>query len=226
MPRKPIPLLERFERYLPLALHDNQCWEWGGSRLKAGYGKILGPPPAHKTLLAHRVAWESHNAEPIPPGLMICHACDNPCCVNPAHLFLGSHLDNMADKARKGRAPTQGGAAAPRAKLAEPDILAIRQAGAAGIAQASIASCFGITRSNVSAILRGRSWKQLPLSDHIRADRPKGSSHRGSKLTEADVLVIRKLSADGLLRKQLAFLYGVTPENISAIVHRKTWRHI
>jgi hypothetical protein len=226
VPRNPIPLIERFERCLPPVLHDGRCWEWEGGRSKAGYGKILGPPPARKTLLAHRVAWEAHNAEPIPPGLMVCHSCDNPCCVNPSHLFLGSHLDNMADMVRKGRASAQRGAAAAASKLAERDILAIRQAGAAGIAQASIASRFNTTRSNVSAILRGKTWKHLPPPNYIHADRPRGSSHHSSKLTEADVLAIRELSTAGFARNQLASLYGVTPESISAILRRKTWRHI
>lgn len=90
-------LLERLGRRTVL---QGECWLWIGSKLMPfGYGQITS---AGKTLLAHRVSYEQH-VGPIPAGLNVLHHCDRPECWNPAHLFLGTHADNVADKVSKGR---------------------------------------------------------------------------------------------------------------------------
>lgn len=76
------------------------CWEWTGSRLPSGYGK-KSVGGVHR--YAHRLAWEMANGAPIPEGMFVCHRCDNPPCINPAHLFLGSCGDNTRDARDKGR---------------------------------------------------------------------------------------------------------------------------
>jgi hypothetical protein len=79
---------------------DN-CWVWTGrSRNDAGYGEVFYKGKAR---LAHRVMWMETHDEPIPPGILVCHTCDNPPCVNPDHLFLGTTLDNAQDMVAKGR---------------------------------------------------------------------------------------------------------------------------
>lgn len=85
---------------------SDTCWLWTASLAGKGYGQFA--PGGHQgtPLMAHRVAWEITNGA-IPDGLFVCHRCDNPKCVRPDHLFLGSNAENMQDASRKGRIKNQ-----------------------------------------------------------------------------------------------------------------------
>ena len=102
-----IPSPEYFWKKVVVRL--GQCWEWQGWRVR-GYGKVRPTSPAKRRefaiLGAHRVSWELTNG-PIPPGMLVLHTCDNPACVCPKHLFLGTDQDNVSDKENKGRAHYQ-----------------------------------------------------------------------------------------------------------------------
>lgn len=98
MAHKRVPLPDRFWTKVR---KTESCWIWVGSKSRKGYGRI-GTEKFASAKLAHRVSWEIHRGE-IPTGALVLHHCDNPSCVRPDHLFLGSGADNNADMARKGR---------------------------------------------------------------------------------------------------------------------------
>jgi hypothetical protein len=113
-----------------------------------------------KKYAAHRVSYEMANGL-IPDDLQVCHHCDNPSCVNPDHLFLGTNSDNVADCISKGRQTR--GSSHPVAKLTEQQVLDIRTKYASGLfLQREIAAEYGITQDNVSYIIHRKTWKHIP----------------------------------------------------------------
>jgi len=147
------------------------CFEWT-HRLRGGYGTFW----SGKRLLAHRVAYFLH-AGVDPQDRLVCHTCDNPACVNPAHLFLGTDADNSADKMRKGRWKAVRGKdhgfnkhpeCVPRgerhgcAKLTDAEIVEIRALRSSGMTLAKIAPLFKVDQSLVSLIALRKIWKHVP----------------------------------------------------------------
>ena len=96
-PKKTIPLEERFWGKVEVPSYG-ECWEWTAGKIR-GYGSIFYNGKTHK---AHRISWKIHFGK-IPKDMCVLHECDNPSCVNPSHLFLGTHKDNSDDKIQKGR---------------------------------------------------------------------------------------------------------------------------
>ncbi|QOK95212.1 HNH endonuclease [Ralstonia pseudosolanacearum] len=131
------------------------CWLWTGATHPQGYGLIKRKDGAQ--LRAHRLAYELAYGV-IPVGTFVCHRCDNPRCVRPDHLFLGSHADNMADMVAKGRAARMCGSRNGGARLQPDEVVAIRQAeGRHG----DIAARFKISASAVGLIKRRERWPHL-----------------------------------------------------------------
>lgn len=140
---------------------DNGCWEWISSRNVSGYGTI---GVEGKSLLAHRFSWMIRHGVEIAPNQYVCHICDNPPCVNPDHLFLGSHADNMADasKKKRTRGPNFRGEDHGMAVLTENDVRAIRALNGIRVSYAQMARWYGVTEGNIKFIVYRQTWKEVP----------------------------------------------------------------
>lgn len=131
---------------------ESGCWEWTASKMGNGYGKMYFN---QGWTGAHRASYTLHKGL-IPIGFCVLHRCDNPPCVNPEHLFLGTQLDNIADMNRKGRQYTRPlfGEANPNARLTNALVMEIVELGRAGHSNPKIASQFGVTGVRISQLLR------------------------------------------------------------------------
>lgn len=154
----------RFESYV-IPEPNSGCWLWIGALSRTGYGafSLIG----HKGVPAHRAAWILFRGE-IPAGLCVCHRRDNRICVNPDHMFLGSHRENMLDCLRKGRFVTERmlasrrGERHGRAKITASDVTDIRNAYAAGEMPLKISSRYNISAATISNIVARRKWRHVP----------------------------------------------------------------
>ena len=153
------PVAERFhDRY---EKSEGGCWQWLASGTSEGYGRIES---GGRKILAHRLSFVLHKGE-IPEGMLVLHRCDNPGCVNPDHLFLGSNADNSDDKVRKNR-QSKGSAHGSwsrgenhyRTQLTDEDIRRIR---ADSRPHKAIGAEYGISFSHVSDIKRRVKWKHV-----------------------------------------------------------------
>ena len=176
---------DRFWFYVDRSGGPGSCWTWGGHRRKNyGYFRMLG-----KAWRAHRISWAIHQGTMPPAHLFVCHHCDNPPCVNPDHLFLGTTDDNMADMVRKGRqargernghhtkpwSTVRGDQHASRryperrprgskhaeAKLTEVDVLEIRAEEYVRGCIPRIAARYGVSAALVSRIRLRKCWRHV-----------------------------------------------------------------
>lgn len=140
-------------------INDDGCIEWFAKSMIQGYG-VFSIGGIH--ILSHRIAWILENGL-ISNELEVCHKCDNPPCCNLDHLFLGTHADNAADMAMKGR-----GGSFPRpgemnnlAKLTEDNVREIRSLANTGMTHKGIAHRFGVTRQNIGFIVNEKTWTHI-----------------------------------------------------------------
>lgn len=136
----------------------SECWEWSGYKTTAGYGRFLAPGSGRECY-AHRISYLLHYG--VDPGpSFVCHSCDNPCCVNPHHLWLGDYDSNARDKVDKGR--SNRGERHGMVKITEGDVIAIRAAKEGGAKSTHLSRTYGISVSMVNHIAGRRSWKHIP----------------------------------------------------------------
>jgi transposase-like protein len=196
-------LIRRF--WSRFARPETDCWDWSGALNPKGYGEF---GVGDRSPLAHRFAFELF-VGPIPRGRLVCHRCDNPRCVNPAHLFIGTHADNVHDMMAKGRRPVPW-----REKkiiiqnLTDEQVAEIRRRGeGGGESLSAIARELGVTTGLVSRLVHGRRR-------HI--------SPRSLILSDEDKQAVCERYAQGdISYGQLATAYGVTVRYISYVL--KQW---
>lgn len=134
------------------------CWEWQRTKNRKGYGQI--GIKSGKMVATHRLSYQLHKGE-IPEGLLVCHKCDNPSCVNPEHLFLGTNSDNIKDSFRKGRNCNKG-QNSPTAKLKKEQVIKIRELSKTGKNQREIAKLFPfVSESTVHLIVKNKTWQNI-----------------------------------------------------------------
>lgn len=145
------------EKFLSRVNKTETCWLWIGYRNTDGYGVIHLEP--HVKKFAHRVSYTLFINPVIPDGAHVLHSCDNPSCVNPSHLRIGTHYDNMSDMVSRGR--SLKGENHNLSKLNVEDIKEIRLLSKAGMKSPEIAKIFKVTESNVRHIVRRVTWKHV-----------------------------------------------------------------
>ncbi len=205
---------------------ENECWIWNGARRATGYGVLTF---RGKSILAHRFSAFLKLGK-LSPGLMICHRCDTPLCVNPNHLWEGTGADNVRDMYEKGRNVTFVGSKNGSAILSEKDVIEIRNKyrRVRGM-MSSIAAEYGVTRTTVDMLLKGRTWSHLPVTESrgkwIGPYMSKPFSH-GKKLVPELVKAIRSDARNGLNYCQIGRKYSIDPSTATAIVKHKIWKHV
>jgi len=137
----------------------DECWEWQAAKTGNGYGNM-------SSKYAHRLSWRIHNGD-IPKGIHVCHRCDNPPCVNPRHLFIGTPSDNARDMIAKGRgrctftSERTRGTKNTKAKLNPRKVREIRNLSREGLSYLAIGSMYGVSSAMVGYIVRRVNWTHV-----------------------------------------------------------------
>ena len=195
--------LERFWAKVEVRGAD-ECWEWTSTFNDTGYGRI---GKGTKVYLAHRWAYLIEYGLD-PDGKCVCHACDNPACCNPAHLWLGTRRDNSHDAVNKGR--HTHGERDGMSRLTQQDVQEILMSDER---HCDVARQYGVSPAAIGAIRRGDRWKHLP-GDRSNPPRAQGARKKSAKLVKQDVI---EILASNELHQVLAQRYGVSRSAISMV---------
>lgn len=146
---------DMIDRFMSKVRRTQDCWIWTACKRRGGYGHFN--KGNNKYTSAHRLSWEIHRGQ-IPNKLSVLHKCNNAACVNPDHLYLGTHNDNMRDRVACGRKKNYRGEKNSQAKRTLKEINVIRNWHSNGVTQTKIAQMIGSSQGYVSNIILGRVW--------------------------------------------------------------------
>jgi hypothetical protein len=155
-----VTLQERFDQ--KYVVRESGCWEWVAA-VRSRYGVIV--VGSSRTAKAHRVSWEIHRG-PIPAGLKVLHVCDNPPCVNPDHLFLGTQADNLRDMVQKGRA--RGNPIGPVGRFTDEQVNQIRseyRRNSRETGTRALAKRYGVSHAMIWKIVNHEAYKSVTKGD-------------------------------------------------------------
>ena len=190
------------------------CWLWVGKTNADGYGELHSEDNEFGLRSAHRYSYTIHHGH-IPAKLQVLHKCDQPCCINPDHLFLGTQQENIADMDRKGRRKVGVGVRHSKARVNNEQAIAIKQEYSKGLLkQKDIAEKYGIDRSAVSAIVNNRTWKHVKGIESI--SKPQ-SIRGGQKLQPDQIHAIKEACKAGFRQHKIAAYFRVSQAYISQI---------
>jgi len=188
------------------------CWEWTGyKKSKLPYGNFTF---RGKDLIASRASYEIYKG-PIPDGLIVMHTyCDNPSCVNPSHLKVGTYLDNQRDKMSKGRGKVE--------KLNEEQVREIKKLLITKKSDRQIAPLFNVSASTIGKIKNNKLWWWVGIDSEI-TERPQVKKNRYPSLNEKQVKEIKTKLESGYFPTQISKEFNVSRKTIYSIKHGKTW---
>lgn len=233
--------MDKQDIYKYVEIDASGCWNWTRAKDRKGYG-VLNIP---YRIYAHRLSYELSTGQSA-RGKSVCHRCDNPACINPEHLWLGSHAENMADMKAKGRnanPPVHSGATHWRykypekiqrgqdqanSKITDEQVIRMRRDYISGVKKPEIAAANGMTLASVSDVLLGRSWKHLlgvngaPTLEDLKAY-AKLSQKSAAKINAEIAAEIRRRLALGENGRLLAAEFGIHKATVHDIKHRKIW---
>lgn len=202
------------------------CWEWTANRNNKGYGMFSVSSYAGKQL-AHRLSFKDANG-PLERGALVLHNCDNPKCVNPAHLRIGTHKDNVADMDQRNRRVTNPprGEEAYNSILSDYQVVQMRRAYISGVSKTEIASANGMSKASIDDITSGRSWKHLLGVNGAPSLAELKAARRMTSVTEQDAREVWLLHFSGMSSSEIAEKTGLGKHSVLGIVSGKTWRHL
>lgn len=153
------PLIEKFWSKVAITANINKCWEWQAFKNKEGYGGFR--VNRNQVIASHRLAYFIHNNKD-PLDKCVCHSCDNPACVNPAHLWLGTRYENAMDRESKGRNKPLSGEKNGNSRFTAEQVKEMRALYSSGeLNQHEIAERFGTHQGVIWAIVTKKTWKHI-----------------------------------------------------------------
>lgn len=225
----PMKVLKRFWNYVLVPAKLTECWEWIGPKNEHGYGIFYYNS---KRVKAHRFSYKCYNGE-FDYTLFVCHKCDNPSCINPSHLFLGTQFDNMNDMKNKGRSPR--GEKSGTSKLTELDVKQILTDITLYKYKTilEITNEYDVKSAQIIRILNSKNWVHITkdfnikyIKNILKSKQNTGENNPNSKLTEDNVRDIRKRLQNGETGSSIAKLYSVGKGSISEIKNFKRWTNV
>lgn len=208
-------VLDRFWSKVRKSEETDGCWLWTASLHTEGYGHfgLRG-----RIVRAHRVSWEIANGVTVPDGMKLCHTCDNPPCVRPDHLFIGTDAENAKDKVRKGRSPR--GEEAPKVRLTNDSVQRIVELRRQGVPRKDVARLSDIDPSVITRIMSGQIWSHITGIVDGEQEAHSGGGHRWAKLTDQqaeEVYLTRTIQKRSL--RDIAAEFGIQESTVSRIAN-------